>query len=668
MPSALEKKKQLEAHIKRAQGKKGAFVPTEEEVEIMKFFSSRADELKEARTKKGIEDTWKAADKAYEPHTLSETKGKKMLASDDELGWRSKSVVMGQDDSWMEDSVPANPYIKIQTALGIIVDRNPSGVFSPGSSKYQANTQLIENLYKRSWEIAKSKKQMKLFTFNLSKYGFAVGRTYPLVIKRKVRDLVEYYPDGSKPNKYEEVDQVYYDDIFRENLNPWSVWIDDAATPGNHLSANDCMWFKDYSWDKFEENFGSLKNFKYITPEDLTPYTENGTGDESKRITKQGVRVWFYENLSRDTWYVEADVNGKKIPLVNEPIPHTPRNKRLSLWWTHWTLRNDRDIEGIGTYEAMRGDHKLHTKIRAMTMDQLVLSIYKEYFYEGTDSLQNDGVTRIQPGKGRQVVNPQNMRWSEIPGPGKDAYEGMRYQEEKMEDATGITRGLQGDVTGKTAFEVSQAREAALKRLKTPLENICDALELEAYVTIALIEETYSVSQVEQVAEEGNVESYTQAQTREIPLNLEKDKDGNYVTTDEQKFMQIDTADLAWEGQIVVRAQSIIANSELLDRQTTLEMTNMLIPLLGQPPELVGKIAKELIKMYDKEPKDWLPDMFLNPAPPPGMPPAEGAQPPNIFADAAPTAEKAVPGMSPEQPPAIRNINNSTPTPGNVQG
>lgn len=661
MPSA----KEIEKSDKKRESfaKKNKFKPSDEEKAAIVFFTDRQQELKESRVKKGIEDIWRAADKAYEPHTISETKGKKVFASDDELGWRSKSVVLGADDNWQEDSVPPNPYVKIQTALGIIVDRNPAGVFTPGSKKYQARTQLIENLYKRSWEIAKSKQQLKLYVFNLAKYGFSVGRTYPLKIARDVRDLTEYNAEDTSKNKYEKSTQTYYDDVFRENLNPWNVWIDDASTPGNPWSANDCMWFKDYSKDKFNEVFGHLQNAKFIIPTDLAPYSENSTGDDAKRITKEGVRVWFYENLSRDCFYVEAEIGSERIPLVNEPIPRSPRNKKLSLWWSHWTLRNDRDIEGIGIYEAMRGDHKLHTKIRAMTMDQLVQSIYKEFFYEGTDSLgTNDGIMKTSPGKGRQVINPQNIRWSEIPGPGKDAYEGLRYQEEKMEEATGVTKGLSGEVTGKTAFEVSQAREAALKRLKTPLENITDALEQEAYLTIALIQEIYSVAQVESTASESDVENYQaeQQQYREIPLNVEKDKDGNYTTTDEITFIQINPDELAWEGQIVVRAQSIIANSELLDRQTKLEFANLLVPMFSMPPEIALKPAKMLCKIYDEDPKDWLPDAWLQPAPKPG-------EAPNMFTDIAIMGEQGDGTVVPPTDisggvPAMENLSNSVPS------
>src|SRR3990167_6446453 len=133
-----------------------------------------------------------------------------------------------------EESVPPNPYIKIQTALGIIVDRNPKAVFEPGAKKYEKNNTLMRNLYERSWDVAMSKDAaLKPFVFNCAKYGKGVGRTFPLEITRDVRDLKVYNAEDPKKNKYEEKTHTYFDDVFRESLSPWQVYEDDAAIVGN---------------------------------------------------------------------------------------------------------------------------------------------------------------------------------------------------------------------------------------------------------------------------------------------------------------------------------------------------------------------------------------------------------------------------------------------------
>src|SRR5690606_10766753 len=110
----------------------------------------------------------------------------------------------------------------------------------------------------------------KPLVFNTAKYGMGVGRTYPLNITRDVRDLIKYDPMNPKKNRYDEVAQNYYNDIFRESLSPWDVWFDDASVIGNPFSTNDVVYFKDYEWSKFSRTFQHLKNFKYVVPTERT--------------------------------------------------------------------------------------------------------------------------------------------------------------------------------------------------------------------------------------------------------------------------------------------------------------------------------------------------------------------------------------------------------------
>lgn len=626
---------------------------SESDKEVKEYFDIRLKDLKEYRSP--FEKIWKAADNAYIPHTLDEGNGKKVLVSDDETGWRSSLITIG-NDNWQEKSVSPNPYIKVNTALGIIIDRNPTGVFSPGSKKYKKTTPLIKNLYTRSWETASSKDAaLKPVVFNMAKYGLGIGRTYPLKIVKQQENITEY---NEKGNKYDNIESVLYDDIFRENISPWNCWIDNMAKVGNYLTVNDWIFYKDYNFFEFQRVFGHLSNAKYVRPKRIYKGVEQNIDSESTDnvSVEEGVRVWFLESLQPDLWFIITD---EDIVLVNEPIPRKPKNKRLSCWFAPWSYRDDSTIYGIGVYEAMRNDYKKYVKIENMTVDQVVQSIYKEFFYEGTDSLEGDGIMKVKPGAGRQVINPQNIRWNEVPGPGKDAWEGLGYFKGKMDDSTGITKTLEGELTGSTAFETAQAREGALRRLKGPLDFLTCALEQEAYQTVGLIEELYSIPKVEALAEPKLMEEFNEEtqewqqikQTtgevpREISLSLERDKEGNILDGDKEDFFEIIPDELPWEGIIKIKAQSIIAPSELLDRTTKLEMVNLLIPLLGQDPMIVGKTAKNIVKLYDEDPDEWLPDHFINPVPLqlPGMEslfsPIQGGQ----------EAEKAVPSTEVQSP------------------
>lgn len=633
MPKALDVKKGIEEQQKSSAELK--YVRSSDDKAASEMFEDRKQYLKEFRTGLGIEEIWRAADKAYIPHKIKTANSKKVLVSDDELGWRSAPINLNSEDEWQETSVPPNPYIKIQTALGIIVDRNPAAVLNPGKRQYENNTLLMKNLFERSWDIAMSKKVMlKPFVFNAAKYGIGIGRTYPLNITRDVRDLKKYVPDDPKKNEYDNVTYTYYDDVFRESLNPWTVWLDDCARVGDPFSSNDVIYFKDYSWLKFKQQFGHLKNFKHIKPTLRVVDDENGIQDYDKgthegKSAKYTTRVWFWENLDMDLLFIQTD---EGVVLVNEPLPQAPKNKRLSVYSAPWTMRDDKSPYGIGVYEAMRNDQQLYMKIRNMTMDQLVLSIYREFFYTGTESLEGDGQMRTRPGKGRQVADAKNIKWNEIPAPGIEAWDAQDRQMQRIDDVTGISKSLQGEVTGSTAFEISQARESALKRMKTPLEHITDALEVDAYISCGIIEDMYSVAKIKLIADEKYIEPFELdeyrtvdgerlvegqhyvREMREIPLKLGRNDDGTLTEKENESFFMLKEDDFPWEGVIRIKGQSIIADSELLERTTTVEMANIIIPLFAAQREIVEKPAREIIKAYGKEPEDWLPEAWLTPA------------------------------------------------------
>lgn len=594
------------------------------------FFNTRIKELQDTRKNVygvDIEKIWGEADKAYVPHRLGNI-GKKVIATDEERGWRGALVRLGQTN-WQSDISQANPFIKIQVAQAILIDQNPSGVFTPASKKYQATNELMRQLYQRSWEFAKSKQQLKLFVHNLGKYGWAAGRTYPLHLKNKVRTIKRFDPENPDNTEYDEKEVTEFNDVFRENLDVWNVWIDDMAKPNNQFTLRDWSWRKVYPMDIAEQEFGKYKLWKKVQAGGTTTEKIESKQTEDKQFQEKDlVEIYFYENKMKDLFMVIA--NG--VPIVIEPLPISDQkgNKKLSLWQAYWNLRHAETPYGIGIYEAIRYDQALLDRIRNMTIDQLTLSIYKMFFHTGTAALTDTGDIVITPGVGKQLLDPKSINWLDIPGPGKDAYLGLDMAKRDIDDASGITPSLEGEVTGKTAFEIAQAKESALKRLKSPLDNILDALDSEAYLTIALIQLLYSIPETFAIADPNLAEAYLQEIDgdpalysrdendvftanvfREFPLNLDEDDQGNYIETEETKFFRVKPSGLSWEGIINVKSQSILSPSKQIDKALDLEMYNLLIPLLVQPPEIYDKVAKNIVKLYDKDPRDILPDLWL---------------------------------------------------------
>lgn len=654
-----------------------------------------------------LESLWADADNAYIPHRIK-SKGKRVVAEDETKGWRGALVNLGDTD-WQSDIAQANPFVKIQTALSVLVDQNPTGVFTATTRKYQATTELMKQLYQRSWEYARSKGQLKLFVHNLAKYGWAVGRTYPLRIARKTKVLTEYNPEDPEASVYEEKEAVEFNDVMRENLDPRNTWIDDMTRPNSQFSMRDWCWRKVYTMDAFKEEFGAYKRCELVQPGGITTETVTGKKTvEQEKVDTNLVEVYFYESRLKDLFMVIA--NG--VPVCIAPLPISDANgiKKLSIWQTYWNIRHALSPYGIGIYEAIRYDQAFLDRIRNMTIDQITMSIYKMFFYQGTQSLTDTGDIKISPGVGKQVLNPKDINWLEVPGPGKDAYEGIAMFQKGVDEASGITEPLLGEVTGKTAFEIAQAKEAAIKRLKTPLDNILDALNDEGYITVSLMQILYSIPEVYVIGdplliedylketgsdpdlyerapdsydEEGNAVpgAFTAKVYPEFPLNLEKDEKGNLIETKDSQFFRIKPSGLKWEGVINIKAQSVLSPSKQIDKALELEMYNMLIPLMaataqermmllqtGQPTDMDnltnGKTIKSIIKLYDKDPRDivptdWLGDQQAQAAQQPLFiqPGAEGMAPstPQMGATEAPT-QGPTPSLPTEPSSIVGNV------------
>ena len=633
----------------------------DEDKEAFEYATKRIETMQKARQQPhygvDLEALWADADRDYIPHRLG-TANKKVIVTDEDKGWRGTLIRLG-DSNWQSDISYSNPFIKIGIALAILIDQNPSGVFTSAAKKFEATTELIRQLYQRSWEVAESKQQLKLFVHNLAKYGWACARTYPLKITRKVKVPIEYEPDEPDAARYEKKEVVEYNDIMRENLDPRNVWIDEMTKPNDKHSMRDWCYRKVYSIEGANDEFGKYDNWKYVEDGQTTGITTETISGPQKvnkpEIEKNLIEVYFYESIAKDSFVIKVGA----IPLIISPLPVSDEdgNKKMTLWHAYWNLRHALSPFGIGIYEASRYDQAFLDRLRNMTIDQITLSIYKMFFYQGTNALTDTGDIKIVPGVGKQVLDPKNINWLNVPGPGNDAYKGLEMFKKDLDEVSGITDPLSGEVTGKTAFELAQAKEAALKRLKIPLDNILDALGYEGQITITLIQLMYSIPETYTITDPELIENYlneigsdpelyerttgkegedvfTAKVFKEFPLNLDTDEKDNLIQTPETRFFRVKPSGLKWEGVMRVKGESVLSTSKQVDKALDLEMYNMVIPLLAQPPEIYGKVVKNIIKLYDKEPREILPDHWINPQAQPLFIPAGQAQPGQAPAEA----------------------------------
>ena len=643
---ADEIKKKLEKEEKK-EGKEPEYKPTPDKLAMAKFIGRRIKEMADYRKKLKVEDDWRDADKEYIPSEIPLTTSRKRFENNQETGARSRLVKVSTDeDSWRSNISDPTLLAKIQTAISIIIDRDPRAAMTALVKKFEKTSELANGLWKRNWKISDSKHVLKLFAFNLAKYGWAPARSFPRLIKYNKKVLTEYDAENPENSKYEEKELVWYNDVAKQTLDPYRTWIDEMTKPYDPYSMNECYYELDYSYDAAKVEFGKYKDFEAIGTSAKHIDLENLSDEQKAQLDKDRkdiITIGFFESRLKDLYAIY--VPAKKIVLYSGCLPND--DGLLSIWHTLWILRDSNNPYGISLWQMIRGKKELYDKMSNMTMDQLVLSILKMFFYTGTTDLFGEGKIKVTPGLGKQIQNG-DIKWLEVPPPGKEAWAGLQYLKSGLDDDSGIPPVLEGAITGKTLGEILHAKEASLKRLKTPVDNISYAIEQDAYLTLSWMKQIYSTPEIKNFAtttdlmayetESGSthdklfgkpkmgtdengqeyqtdeMDEYKATFLPELSLHLEE-KGGQLHESKESRYFQvgkdIKLEELGWRGMIDVVPTSILAPSEELEKQRKSEVFNLLIPLLPLDPALVLKPSKQLLKANDEDPEDWLPDAWL---------------------------------------------------------
>lgn len=677
------------------------FNPSKAERVARAYVKRRSEDMIDYRKGLGIESRWKDADEEYIPHELDFGTTRKRFETDQDTGLRSRMVPVGDvTQQWRQASSAPTLLAKIQTAVSIIVDQQPEADLVALLKKYQKTTDLAYALWKRNWQITEAKEKLKLVIFDLIKYGWAAQRTYPRLVQYDKRVLETKDTENPENDTYKDKKVTWFNDVDRQRLDPFRTWIDELAKPYDTYSVNECYYEMDYSYDAAEIEFGMYPNWEFVKPdsqmvrEDADKKTNRAGTSEDSRKRKDIVTIGFFESRTKDMLCITVPKDG--IVLYLSPLPND--DGYLSLTQTMWILRKSGMPYGVSLWEIIRQNKGLYDKMKNMGMDQLVLSIMKFGFFAGTNTAIGDGVVEIVPGQARQLTSSTGkpeVNWMEIPGPGQDFWKGIEAIQNMMDDESGITPTMEGDVTGKTLGEILHAKEAALKRLKVPVDNIAWLIEQDAYLTLSWMSQLYAIPTIMEFAELEDLQAFEAeeqlnhtelfgfAQTDgsfagpykahyfpQLALHLE-DSEGQLKQSKESKFFQVGSDikpnQLKWKGIFKVIPRSIIDTSQELAKALKMEMFNMLVPLLQFPPEIAARPAQQIIKINEEDPKDWLPDAWIQyleqgpeEQPPPPPPPAgTGGMSAAVANPPGGTAVMPTPGMKSGQ--TIQGLTGTTP-------
>lgn len=627
-----------------------AYDPNAAERKVGAYVKRRTEEMIQFRKSLGIEQKWREADEEYIPHELDFGTTRKRFETDQDTGLRSRMVPVGDSSQqWRSAASAPTLLAKIQVAMGIIIDNQPEADLVAMLKKYKETSAIAYSLWKRNWQITNAKDKLKVIAFNQFKYGWVAQRTYPRRVDYDKRVLVEKDTENPENDKYEDRTLEWFNDVDRQPLDIFRTWIDELSKPYDQYSTNEDYYEIDYSYDQFMIEFGVYPNSKsveknsyYDRQKDTGRTNRTQVGRESvnadHKVRQDVVTVGFFESRLKDAFVIWVPKSA--IVVYTSPLPND--DGLLSVTHTMYLLRHSNLPYGVSLWEVIRQNKQLYDKMKNMTMDQLVLTIMKFGFYSGTNPNLGDGKIEIVPGQARQLTSSTGkpeINWMEIPGPGAEAWKGLEALEAMMDSDSGISPTLEGEITGKTLGEILHAKESALKRLKTPVQNLAWIIEQDAYLTLSWMSQVYSIPTVkeftdekqmmdfekeeqvehtgsifEQKGEDGARVSITASYYPQVALHLE-DREGKLVEGKESRFFQIGKdikpGQLRWRGIFKVIPRSIIDSSQELVKASKMELANMIMPLLTNPPELFAKPVNQILMVNEEDPGDWLPDAWI---------------------------------------------------------
>ena len=539
----------------------------------VKELQDRFKEIEEAEKKKGLRNKLSKWNQLYVPHQFNKFGLKR---------WQSKSA-------------KNVAFTKINTALAVMIESNPEFSFFQRANQDKPSIPLWKSLLSYIDDVGNSRVQLKRFFFNSAKDGTAIGQAYWKYDTRKVKFEVSYDPEKDI-SEYEEK-------VIEDFNNPcWTVlerkdaYIDDKATSWNPTDEHPIRdWFKRviYDEDDFETRFPEEK---YPEIKDCKPggeLAEEGTDKTMLSVGKKQYEVLFYENKPKDQFAILC--NG--VLLRDRPLPY--RHKQLSIFGTKWSENPD-SIDGIGICEMIENDEAMLDNLANATIDEINLLIRRVLIIGYGEELSDEELI-LEPNKVLRLRDPAVAKWLEKSSLGADPFNQQSFIKADIDEKTGVTKELMGAMPSRrqTATETAINREAGLRRIKTPLENVEDAMEIKERLIIGLTKQIYSIPTKKELDEKG-IEVL--AEYRKVRLPVEQ-KGERIIPSEKENIIEITPSTLMAEPDIKIKHMSMMPISKALQKQETMQLYS----IIGSHPYIdTYKAARNVCEAFEVDADDWL--------------------------------------------------------------
>lgn len=546
--------------------------PTNEDKDRVQFLQKRFKEIEQAEKNKGLRDKLERWNKLYVPHQFGKTGLR---------GWQSRSA-------------KNLAFTKIQTGLAVVIEQNPDFQFFHRTNQDKPLIPLWKTLLEYIGDVGKSIVQLKRFFFNLFKDGVAVGQVYWKYDVREVKRETSYDIETDK-SEYETETIEDFNNPYWTVLERKDVYLDETATSWNPRDEHPLRdWFKRVVYD--EDGFKSrFPEKKYPNVKDCKPGGDLANQDIEKTmlsIGKEQYEVLFYENKPKDKFSILCD----GVLLRDRPLPY--KHKQLSIFGAKlWEKAGD--IDGIGICEAIENDEAMLDNLSNATIDEINLAI-KQALIVGYGEELSDEELELAPNKIIRLRDPAMAKWLEKSGVGVEPFNQQAVIKGDVDDKTGISKELFGGASQRrqTATETAINREAGLRRMKTPLDNVEEAMEVKERLMIGMTKQIYAIPTNKEI-QEGGIEIL---KYREVRLPIEKKEEGFVPSTKEEVF-EINPDYLMNEPDIKIKHLSMMPISKALVKQEKMQFYS----LVGNHPYTdTYKAVRNLCEYWEEDPDDWL--------------------------------------------------------------
>ena len=550
------------------------------------------DNSKKARS---IEEMWDYADYVALPHKFASN----------------------EMQDWMSDNSIPLIMAKIDTAVSVIVSKNPEIELSGTTEAYEKKSKVLKFLYDLSWSKG-GRQQLIKFVYNMAKYGFAPAREYHRFEQQEVEEVIAYHPEG-KHETFKKTITLHDEPVF-ETLPIRDVYIDDRAIPFDEDSVKDWAWNIEYDFETFKRVFK-----KYNISKVKRSIKDRKDKADIQPNNKESVSVWFYENRETNEFII---TDGLEL-IYKGLLP----NGKLSLVYGIWKLRNDFCIYGIGVPEELEHNQTLLDRLANMTINQTMLAVGGAGFYGGTQNVtQRDMI--LEP-RLKKLRDSDKINFPKIPSPDQFTLQMIEFILDQADEISGITKSLGGEQVGKTLGEAVLNREAGLRRLALPLQNLEFAMEWHARLRVDNIQLIYGrpvFSEViandmgvvnEKLWKEYQVERGKLAGTPEfmqkypedddgiiyrnqfktVKLPFEKDKEGETEQGGKGMYLEITPEEIRGTYDVAIKAMSTIPMSQTLREAQAMETFNLVMAL---PYTDLYKAQQNVLKARNIDPDLWM--------------------------------------------------------------